>query len=373
MLLSIGLYAFDKCTNLTNVTIDKNSLTAYDLASAFNGCSVSEFNYISYDITYSCDKCTITGPSSSESTDTVSFEVNPDKNYAVEEVLLDDNGVMTVVEPETDGTYSFTMPSNAVAISATTTRVSADITFCSEDGTVLQQTNYALYETPSFDGETPTKAETDGFTYTFAGWTDGTTTFDADASLPAVFDDVVYTAVFDANAKIGNYYLNSFEYINGTVIVSIKQVQNDEQTFDLVDKVISDGEELTNGDQFDLTKGSAIITIKKDYFDTLSEGNHTLTVTFKDGGSITLEYTITAQTVTVTAVATPTPTPTSTPAPTVSANTSNPPIVAAAASTVKVPATGEGIGMTVIIGTGMLLAAFCVAGIVLLRRRREEA
>ena len=337
---SISNSAFMDCTSITEVTIDKNSQVLYDIASAFNGCPVSEFSYITYDITYNCDKGTITGPESSESTDTVSFTVMPDKNYVLDSVILIDNGITTVLTPDTNGYYSFVMPSNAVTIDTAFSRISADITFCSEDGTVLQQTNYDLYVTPSYTGEIPTKADADGFTYTFAGWTDGTTTFDADTSLPAVYDDVIYTAVFDEKAKIGTYYLNGIEYKDGTIVFSVKQEENDDLTFDLVDKVISDGKEITNGEQFDLTKGSAVITLKKDYFNSLPAGTHTMEVKFKDGGSISFEYTI---------------------------KTSS------AGSAKSVPATGENMSVTVIIGSGMLLAACGIAGVILIRRRREEA
>jgi LPXTG-motif cell wall-anchored protein len=40
---------------------------------------------------------------------------------------------------------------------------------------------------------------------------------------------------------------------------------------------------LANGTQYSVEKGSTVITLKSDYLKTLSEGEHTITVNFKDG------------------------------------------------------------------------------------------
>ncbi|MBE6742218.1 MAG: hypothetical protein E7570_07960, partial [Ruminococcaceae bacterium] len=47
-------------------------------------------------------------------------------------------------------------------------------------------------ETPTYDGETPTKPEDENNTYTFSGWSDGTNTY-ASNEIPAVTGDVTYT------------------------------------------------------------------------------------------------------------------------------------------------------------------------------------
>jgi len=326
--VSIGKTAFDQCTSLTDVTMDKQLAATCESSGVFSGTKVSDVDYILYDIITTSTDGTVSVASTSASTDKVTLTVTPDENFVVGSVILTDNGVETVLTPDTDGQYSFVMPSNAVTVEAVYTRVKADISFCSDDGTVLQTTKYDVNAIPSYNGETPAKAETYEYSYEFAGWSDGYKTYGVGEELPAVTDDASYRAVFTEIPKPGEYYLNSIEIKDGTAVFSIKQVQNDDQTYDLVDKVISDGNELTNGNQYDLSKGSAVITLKKDYFDSLATGKHTLEVRFKDGGSITVEYTINGGKDSAKSITT--------------------------ASGAKVPATGEGVSTTSVIGASLI-------------------
>lgn len=343
----INTDAFSQCTNLTKVTIDKSLASTCESSGVFSSTGVSDLDYVQYDIINTSSGGTVTTDATSASTDKVTFTVTPEENFAVGSVTLTDNGVATVLTPDDNGQYSFVMPSNAVSVEAVYTRVKADISFCSDDGTVLQATKYDVNAIPSYTGETPTKAETYEYSYEFAGWTDGYKTYGVGEELPAATDDVSYRAVFTEIKKPGEYYVNYIELKDGTVVFSIKQVQNDDQTFDLVDKIISDGNELTSGSQYDLTKGSAVITLKKDYFDSLSLGKHTLEVKFKDGGSITIEYSI-------------------------NGGKNSAKSITTASGIVSVPASGEGISMTAVAGTAMILAACAVTGIILTKKRREE-
>ncbi|MED9970281.1 MAG: hypothetical protein UFA98_09775, partial [Ruminococcus sp.] len=67
-----------------------------------------------------------------------------------------------------------------------------------DNGSVLKTKEFAASAIPVYDGETPTKPEDETNTYTFAGWKNGETTYAPDAALPAVTDDVTYTATFTA-------------------------------------------------------------------------------------------------------------------------------------------------------------------------------
>ena len=69
---------------------------------------------------------------------------------------------------------------------------------CGEE--VLDTEEYEAGATPLYQGETPTKPEDEDYTYSFAGWTDETATYDPD-NLPPVTGDVTYTAQFDATPK----------------------------------------------------------------------------------------------------------------------------------------------------------------------------
>ena len=78
------------------------------------------------------------------------------------------------------------------------------ITFVNEDGTVLQTSQVAEGEIPVYTGETPTKATTVEYTYTFIGWT---------PELVRVTTDATYTATYTATKR--KYQIHFLNY-NGT-------------------------------------------------------------------------------------------------------------------------------------------------------------
>ena len=80
------------------------------------------------------------------------------------------------------------------------------ITFVNEDGTELQSGKVAYGETPSYTGETPTKAATAEYTYTFAGWS---------PEIATVTGDAEYTATFTAEK---NSYTITWKNDDGSVI-----------------------------------------------------------------------------------------------------------------------------------------------------------
>ncbi len=82
------------------------------------------------------------------------------------------------------------------------------ITFVDDDGTVLQSSEVAYGETPAYTGETPTKAATAQYTYTFAGWT---------PEIANVTGDATYTATYTAAV---NKYTITFLNEDGTVLQS---------------------------------------------------------------------------------------------------------------------------------------------------------
>ena len=362
---SIDDWAFEDCTNLKDVTMSK---TLYDdlvannkLSVVFNNITIPNI-HLNYTVDYKSNgNGTISGTTTeSFGTDQIELTIQPNNNYVLDKVEWSD-GTTSVELKESNGKY--TMPdseSGVVTISATFKPIQKTITFVNTDGTVLQTGSLDYGTTPSYSGATPTKAADDQYTYTFAGWSDGTKTYGPTDTLPAVTDDVTYTATFTETAKPapttpapttpapvtvskpGTYYLSSMTEQDGNIVITIKMSEDDTKTFDLLGTVTSDGVALTEGNQYTAAKGSAIITINKSFLDTLAAGNHKLTVTFTDGGSITIDYEVKA------------------------------PVAAPQAAAQAVQATGEAVSAASIAGACLILAAAGIAFTVTRKRKETE-
>ena len=76
-----------------------------------------------------------------------------------------------------------------------------DVTFKNDNGAELKSVQVPFGDVPSYTGTTPVKDETEQYTFTFDGWTDGTNTYGAEDELPAVMEDAIYTAVFSKAEK----------------------------------------------------------------------------------------------------------------------------------------------------------------------------
>ena len=82
------------------------------------------------------------------------------------------------------------------------------ITFQDEDGTVLQSDTLEINTMPAYTGATPTKASTEQYDYTFAGWT---------PAIAAVTGDTTYTATYTSTLR---QYQIRFVNENGAVLQS---------------------------------------------------------------------------------------------------------------------------------------------------------
>ncbi len=417
---SIGYCSFGRCTSLESVVLSKNCLVDKN---AFSDCNSGLKYYYYYDVTYKTSgKGEVTGKARSYFGD--EFTITSDPYFVLKEIkYVNETGSEGTISADAENKYYMPDSDSPLTVTVTFERIKADVNFLSEDGeTVLQPTTtYDVGSTPLYTGTEPYKNPDEHYTYSFAGWTDGTNTYGPDDDLPPVTDNIDYKAVFESTTnkytiefvdesgkvlqsesieygttpsyqgttpvkaeddkytyefsgwspaiasvtsdatykavftstakptpfiKPGTYYLKSMVEQDGNIIFTIKQSEDDTKTFDLLGTVSSDGTKLTAGDQYTAEKGSAIITVKKSYLDTLTAGNHKLTVTFTDGGTITITYEVKA----------PTPAPEAKPAET-----------KAAAVT-----TGEVIAVTTVAGSVMLIVSCGIVLSVLLRRRREN-
>ena len=90
------------------------------------------------------------------------------------------------------------------------------VIFYNEDGTELDRVEVEYGKMPTYTGETPTKAEDDTYTYTFAGWT---------PKLKTVTGDAAYTATYTASPKgqgldqINDQSSATKVMINGTIYI----------------------------------------------------------------------------------------------------------------------------------------------------------
>ena len=350
---SIGIDAFSYCDNLKSVTM------SWDLFSTLGNDPINDYFYESPVTIYFCketltaDNGTISVESRDYTNGTITLKLDPDTNYALGSVSVKySDGTVEDVIPN-NGKYIVDVTKGDIEVNATFIPT-YEIKFINTDGTVLQSSSVPSGDTPTYTGTTPTKTEDEQYTYTFSGWTPTIVPVTGDATYTAVFDKIAKstptaeptaattpatTPAVTTTPAPGTYFVKSIEEKDGAIVITIKRTENDDQTYELVQSIETDGTQLKVGDQIDLTSGSAIITIKKDYVSTLTPGTHTMKVTFKDGGSITLEYTV------------------------------KEPEKAAAQA---VQATGEATAITAIVGGGMILAA-CGVALFAMRKRREES
>ena len=129
----------------------------------------------------------------------------PDEGYAFSEWTEDHN---------TNATRTFTVTGNMeYTATFTETMTYHTITWKDEDGTMLEtDENVAYGTTPSFDGETPTKAATAQYTYTFNGWS---------PAIESVTGDAVYTATYMATTRT---YTVTWENEDGTTLETDENV-----------------------------------------------------------------------------------------------------------------------------------------------------
>ncbi|MBQ2066715.1 MAG: leucine-rich repeat domain-containing protein, partial [Clostridiales bacterium] len=119
---TIGVGAFAYCTGLTSFEADAVLLQKMDFDSVFYGCEQNSITLTAYTfpITYNtCSHGTVSGRTGCPSTDSVEVTVEPDTGYVALEVTVTNSKGTTKINPNDEGKYIFTMPSEAVTVDAT--------------------------------------------------------------------------------------------------------------------------------------------------------------------------------------------------------------------------------------------------------------
>jgi len=94
------------------------------------------------------------------------------------------------------------------------------ITWANEDGTVIATDAVEYGKKPVYTGDTPTKAETAQYTYTFSGWT---------PEITEVTGDVTYTAVFSETVR---KYTITWKNADGTVLKTEEAAYGDTPVYE---------------------------------------------------------------------------------------------------------------------------------------------
>ena len=208
------------------------------------------------------------------------------------------------------------------------------VTFVDNDNVEIYSTTLYYRTAPIYTGKTPVKNETDSETFTFIGWTDGNITYGLNEDLPRIEKDTIFKPVFKAEPKpvytVGEV---KGDGIKSDIVIDVHRNVDDENCLTYFLSATIDGTEMKINDQYTATKGSTIITIKKDFLSTLPAGEHEVQVVFNDG-SISTKVTIAAK--------------------------------------ASVPSTGEVTGPATYIGLALIVTAcVCGTGVVLLKKRKE--
>ena len=82
---------------------------------------------------------------------------------------------------------------------------------------------------------------------------------------------------------------------DGTLTFVFKRSEGDEETFKRFRSASVDGRALTRDRDYTATAGSLVIALQPSFLATLATGEHTITVTFDDGGTAEAKFTVTEE------------------------------------------------------------------------------
>ena len=220
---TIGVSAFYGCANLEEVYMDTELVNPCSNNGVFMFCPSDMKFYYYYNAKYSCEHGTIVGNKVTYGTDKLTIE--PEEYYELVEVsyVFAGSNEKTIIKPDASGDYrmpdiDLSETNRDIVVTASFQLIQKTVTFYDEDGTtVLQSGKVDATTIPTYGGDTPTKPADEQYTYTFAGWTDGTNEYKPTDALPKVTADVTYTAMYTSTA---NVYTVTFTDDSGKELLS---------------------------------------------------------------------------------------------------------------------------------------------------------
>ena len=196
-------HCFDSCIQPLTVVLNSESyINEYNFA-YYRSTGALKYCYY-YDVEYTCnDYGTVTGKTRSYCGDELELEIVPESDYEIDKVTMTySKDHVKEILPDGDGKYKCEMPDSVegVKIDVDFKIKQKQVIFCKqgENGETveLQNSSFDLMTAPVYNGPVPTREPNEIFSYTFIGWTDGENTYRPEETLPLVYDDVTYTAVF---------------------------------------------------------------------------------------------------------------------------------------------------------------------------------
>ena len=196
--IRIGSGALDKCSNLKNITLNRELQDRNK--EVFNSVPSAALHFY-YAIEYHAKGGggNVSGHRITAGSSVETFSIRPYDGYQLDRVDWTDGGDPVTLTPDNN---KYTMPDSDkgnVKLYFYFKTAEYDITFKNHDGTVLEAKKVKYGETPSYTGTaTPTKESDGQYKYTFSGWSPEITTVTGDATYFAIYDkkEIKYKVVF---------------------------------------------------------------------------------------------------------------------------------------------------------------------------------
>ena len=123
---------------------------------------------------------------------TITFTINSAAKYDTQMPITLTSGTNIGVGFSATGDKTSYSPKDVSTVSGAEVMTTYTVTWKNEDDRVLETDTVGYNVMPTYDGETPTKAATDQYTYTFNGWT---------PELAEAKADAIYTATYTSTVK----------------------------------------------------------------------------------------------------------------------------------------------------------------------------